>query len=218
MKKSEFLKQFIELANNTSLEQLWNRSTGAPWEENSGNFSEPLGLFVQEQASGVGIFNIINYVTPSSGWQITFERQNAAVFVGFVGENELINRNVRELLEDRIDYYENEEEQNERMELAQAGADINYAEIADLLNSASWDYTYNMQRIKESDMREYIATLDNTHFTEEDVKNALPLADQTEILQEHGDMAINKFAAKYIADRVARAKVDCVYETVTFNI
>lgn len=95
---------------------------------------------------------------------------------------------------------------------------MNYATIAQILTDATWDYTYNTQA-RESTMREYLATLNNTVFTEDDVRTAIG-DDEQEIIALQGkqNKIVEEFAAKYIADRVAQAKVDCIYETVTFSI
>src|SRR4051794_26880326 len=96
MKHSEFLKQALDLARVISLEKLWEDATGAAWENNINDYPEKLGLFFKD----TGEFVIVPYVTKESGsgWKQPYEQQNAAIFVGWIGETELIDSSVYELL------------------------------------------------------------------------------------------------------------------------
>jgi hypothetical protein len=112
MKTSEFLTQAMELAENTSLDQIWEDATGATWEENSGNYDSELALYFD----GEKFFINDAILRMDSGWKSVFEQQNNVTFIGWVGDNDLINRSqVSELLEERIKIEEHLEWQNEEM-------------------------------------------------------------------------------------------------------
>lgn len=98
---------------------------------------------------------------------------------------------------------------------------INNATIAHLLNNASWNYEYcSPERVKESDMGEYISELEDQDITEMDVAEAIEYTDVKEVTNEFLGQSqtddINTYFAWHIADRVAHSKISIVYETVTF--
>jgi hypothetical protein len=112
MKTSEILTSYLPSSENVSLTELWKKSTGDFWEDNIEKYDEPVALYLLD----TGEFRIVTYITPSQdSWKRTFESQNAAWFIGFVAETDLINGSVYEMLQERIDFVKYQEDEYAEM-------------------------------------------------------------------------------------------------------
>jgi hypothetical protein len=94
------------------------------------------------------------------------------------------------------------------------------ATIASLFTNANWNYVYNMQRVDEATMNDLIGELENATFSEEEVAKALECVDDTDanaFERQSETSDLNVYLGWLIADRLAQAKVDCPYESVSFS-
>lgn len=98
--------------------------------------------------------------------------------------------------------------------------------VVTLLKKADWNYEHCGDRIKDGDMDEYIAELEEalnnqsaeglseliTHMiSDEDLNDADSMRDS------HEDLSSEEAILMVLGDRIAGRFIDCVYSTVTFH-
>lgn len=89
--------------------------------------------------------------------------------------------------------------------------------IAQLLTDATWDYQFNMQHTDEGIMDSLLSDLEGSHFTESEVEEMINSSlEDADIEQYKDEEDQNIWIARMIGNSLAKSKVKCPYETITF--
>jgi hypothetical protein len=92
---------------------------------------------------------------------------------------------------------------------------IDKHKVRDILNNATWDYTYVGMPPSNAVMADMLETISDEGFTVTRVSEAIK-QHQEQVIEEFDGNDIDEFAAYYIGDYVAKSLTMCKFDNVKF--
>ena len=92
---------------------------------------------------------------------------------------------------------------------------IDKSQVRDILNNATWDYTYVGMPPRDFVMAEMLETISDEGFNQIMVTDAI-IEHKEQIFKEFDGDDINDFVAFYIADYIAKELTMCKFDNVKF--